>query len=57
MNRDRWITVTIDRTLIDPIDRFIEEAKNEFGGKLYDSRSDFVNKAIIEKLKQVEVTN
>jgi metal-responsive CopG/Arc/MetJ family transcriptional regulator len=56
MPTERFWTVTVDRTLIEPIDKAIQTAKNEFGGQLYDSRSDFVNQAIIEKLRTLEVT-
>jgi metal-responsive CopG/Arc/MetJ family transcriptional regulator len=54
MAREDWISVNVDRNLCKQIDRVIKHARKENGVK-YDSRPDFVEEAITEKLKRLEV--
>jgi hypothetical protein len=54
-NTNRWVECTVDRPLTEKIDRVIKVAKDEFGRQKYPSRARFIDEAITEKLKQMEV--
>jgi hypothetical protein len=52
---DRWVQVTVDRSLTETVDKVIKEIKDEYGRLIYRSRAHFVDEAITEKLKTLEV--
>ena len=54
---DPWVDVNVDRALTEKIDRVIKGIKDEFGRRKYTSRARFIDDAIVEKLKQMEVRN
>lgn len=45
-------TVRVAAELIEPIERLIENAKDEFGSPLFRSKTDFVTKAVKEFLRK-----
>jgi len=50
--RNKSITVRIAAELIEPIDRLIKNAKDEFGMPLFRNRCDLITKAVKEFLKK-----
>lgn len=54
-NSDKWVNIGIEKTLAKIIDSIVEKKKDEFGRPLFESRSAFVDHAITEKLKKMEV--
>ena len=54
---DRWVDINVDKTLVERIEKVIKKVKDDYGRTKYTSRVRFIDEAITEKLKQMEVTN
>ena len=47
---EEYTTVSFERSLLEAVDRAVESAKKEYGGKKWKSRAAFVKEAVEEKL-------
>ena len=51
-NEERWTTVRIAAALIPPLEELVKNARDEYGIRLFRSKSDAVTKAVREFLRK-----
>ena len=55
-NEGKWTSVRITADLVPPLERLVENVKDEFGMRLFRSKSDAVTKALKEFFKKHSFT-